>query len=180
MVRTTTVILAKVLSAALGQISKMILRLITCLLLASLYDASSLSAHEVHGSAATITIEGNKLEILQTMPIGTTQEVAKSLVKLAEPSYNNLLTAVAKGWQVSSDEENCQLKKQAYRLVHDDSELQLRYLFICLAGAPPQKLALPWLMFTPEDHFLTLTMINEGKSKTVIFQRQALTINLQE
>lgn len=172
--------LIKGLSDALGQIFKMILRLIICLLVASLYDVSSLSAHEVHGSAATITIDGNKLEILQTMPIGTTKEVAKSLVNLVDPSHNDLLTAIAKGWEISSDEENCQLKKQAYRVVHDDSELQLRYLFICKVGTTPQRLALPWLMYTPQDHFLTLTMMNEGKSKTVIFQRQVLVINLQE
>ena len=160
------------------------MRLIILLLVVCLFEVPQLSAHEAHGSSATVTLQGNKLEVLQTMPLSTTQSIAKSLTKplttSEELSNNEMITAIAKGWEVSSGKENCQLQKQAYRLVHAYSELQMRYLFTCESGASPQKLALPWLMHAPEDHFITMTMVREDKSKTVIFQRQALIINLLE
>lgn len=136
-------------------------------------------AHEVHGSNVTVTVKHNKVEVLQSTPIIDAKAISK---QLGTESTNNdaILDTIAKAWRISSNQNDCELSKQAYRLAHDSSQLQMRYLFQCQQGQAPDLLALPWLMKAPNDHFIILNLTVEDKSKTTIFQKQDLTIALNK
>ena len=81
------------------------------------------------------------------------------------------------GWQIQNKDGLCNLKKQAFRLAHHDSQLQMRYLFNCEQNAAT-SLALPWLKLAPDDHFIIMKLTMNNQSETVIFQKQDLVIDL--
>lgn len=139
----------------------------------------NIDAHEVHGSNVTVTVKNNKVEVLQSTPITDAKAIS---AELGAKSTNNddILATISKAWEISAKKKSCDLSKQAYRLAHDNSQLQMRYLFQCQQGEAPDLLALPWLMKAPNDHFIILNLIVEEKSKTTIFQKQDLVIELNK
>lgn len=161
------------------------------LLLASFYS----NAHEVHASNVSVTVSGHKVEVLQSTPLFDANVIARNLSNKgvnpnsvtsktgnsaqAKPlESNQLLEFIAKGWQIKGRSTPCVLSKQAFRLAHHNSQIQLRYLFECKESEQPQTMALLWLMHAPDDHFIIMELTIAGKSKTVIFQRQELVIDL--
>jgi len=130
-------------------------------------------AHEAHGSSALITLEGNRLEVLQTTPIKVAQKVASDLSQedIDAGDLAQLLTAISKSWEVSGSAASCELSRQAHRVVHHDTQLQMRFLFECQEGERPQRLATSWLLASPSDHFMNLTLQAGEQRKTVIVQR---------
>ena len=136
-------------------------------------------AHEVHGSNVTVTVKSNKIEVLQSTPLVDAKFISE---ELGAKSANNddILAIIATGWKITAKQNDCELSKQAYRLAHDNSQLQMRYLFQCEQGSSPDLLALPWLMKAPNDHFIILNLTVDDKSKTTIFQKQDLTIELNK
>ncbi|MEM6625988.1 MAG: hypothetical protein AAF719_04725 [Pseudomonadota bacterium] len=137
-------------------------------------------AHEVNASTVKIAIDGARLEILQTTPLGAARSIAHSLSgdKTDAADEEGLLKAISKGWSVAAGAENCDLSRQAFRRVHHDQELQMRYLFECQSGSAPTTLSASWLEHASKDHFLIFTLSHRKNSKTVIFQRQALSIDI--
>lgn len=146
-------------------------------LLASLGVSFFSQAHEVHASNIDVTVQGNSIEILQTTPIKEAQSIAKQL-GAENTEHDTTLDAISSGWQIEHADGSCKLTKQAYRLAHHNSQLQMRYLFSCSGDNKPKSLALPWFKLTPEDHFIIMKLTINGKSDTVIFQRQDLVIAL--
>lgn len=138
----------------------------------------SARAHEVHASHVSVTVKGNKLEVLQSTPLKTVRDMTKKKLEKQSISDQEVLMFIGGQWLITADNKNCGLQKQAYRFVHNDAEMQLRYLFECSVGQEPTLMALPWLMQTPQDHFITMNLTVEGKSNTVVFQRQPLVIDL--
>ena len=154
-----------------------LLALFVCVLSAT----GQASAHEVHASTVKIVVEDEHLEVLQTTPLNTARTIAGELSGSSPGAedYTAMLDAIATGWAVSGEQSVCALDRQAYRLAHHDTQLQARYLFKCDGAQSPVTLAAPWLMQAPDDHFIILELNMDGKTKTVIFQRQPLVIDLK-
>lgn len=144
--------------------------------------ASTASAHEVSASSATVTVKDGQVEILQTTPLGTAavaaSETASTEITIDDPE--DILNAMSQSWHVNGVASECGLARQAYRLQHHGTEIQLRYLYSCGSGEVPQTLTANWLEKTPSDHFLIFTIATEEKSKTVIFEHQPLSIDISQ
>ena len=156
---------------------------------AALVWALPIGAHEVSASTVKVFAEGTRLEVQQTTPFKTAYEIAHRLrgngpVDAAATPHPDgaALVGIALGWSVTSEAGVCPLERQAHRRTHRETQLQMRYLFVCAADATPERIALPWLMQAPEDHFiiLELTLRRGGQtSKTTrIFERQPLVVSI--
>lgn len=144
--------------------------------------ASAAKAHEVSASSVTVHVDGFKVEILQTTPLATATQVASSVAKtdLQPANRDVILAAIGQSWQITGTSAKCRLERQAYRSQHHDTELQLRFLFVCDETEKPQLLEATWLGQTPPDHFLIFTINADGQSKTVIFEHQNLAIDISQ
>lgn len=141
--------------------------------------SGTIAAHEVHGSNVSITVKGQHVEVLQSTPVSDAQFIAQKIAnRKTAMDHQALLTTMAKDWQVSAKAKNCSLQKQAFRLAHNKHQIDLRYLFQCPENSQPSLVDIPWLAKAPEDHFMILRLNIDGKSKTVVFQRQALSLAL--
>lgn len=140
------------------------------------------AAHEVSASTVSVQVTASKVEVLQTTPLGTAAQVATLSGEDAKPSANGkaILEAVSQYWQVTGANAACALERQAFRLQHHDTEIQMRYLFVCEEGNTPALLQATWLNETPPDHFLIFTINADEKSKTVIFEHQDLAIDITQ
>ena len=145
-------------------------------LLAGLGVSFFSQAHEVHASNIDVTVVKNQVEVLQTTSVHDSQLIAKQLGAKGD-SHQSTLAAMSTGWQIQSENGLCNLKKQAYRLTHHESQLQMRYLFNCEQNAAT-SLALPWFNLAPNDHFIIMKLTMNNQSETVIFQKQDLVIDL--
>lgn len=144
--------------------------------------AGGASAHEVSASSATVTVKAGQVEILQTTPLGTAAGAASETAgkKITVDAPEQILSAMGQSWHVSGVDSGCDLARQAYRLQHHETEIQLRYLYNCGPGETPQMLKANWLEKTPSDHFLIFTIATDEKSKTVIFEHQPLSIDISQ
>ena len=156
--------------------------------------ALSAGAHEVSASTVKVVAEGARLEVRQTTPYKTARRIASLLGERREhadgkaeaipevQSDEAALRGMALGWSVTSEAGGCRLERHAHRRTHRDTQLEMRYLFVCPDDARPERIALPWLMQAPEDHFvifeLTRRHHEETSTTTRIFERQSLTVGI--
>lgn len=145
-------------------------------------SAGGALAHEVHASSTEVVVEDNRLEILQTTPIDTAGLIASRLSggDAVLTNHDEILTAIGTSWNVADQSASCELKRAAYRLVHEQMEIQLRYLFECDAGSVPERLAATWPSSAPSDHFTVFTLNMDDKSETVIFQSGDIIMDLRK
>lgn len=138
-------------------------------------SSTHIHAHEVQASNVDVTVSSDRIEILQTTPLKVAKLIAQKL-GAQDQAHATTTNAIAQAWQIKAEKEACYLKKQAYRLAHHESQLQMRYLFAC--SNEPNTVSLPWFNLSPEGHFIIMNLSKNGKTNTTIFQRQALVIDL--
>ena len=136
--------------------------------------------HEVHASSVTITVEGSRLEVLQTTPKATAMTIAGKVRGHGGPvrELDEVLATIAERWSVRTGDAACAVSRMAYRELDHASEMQMRLLFECGALGPPERLGAAWLPAAPEDHFIILELTIAGKTETVVFSGQELVLDL--
>lgn len=151
------------------------------LLALCLFLSATASAHEVSASRVKVHQSGNAIELWQTTPYITAHNlVAPDLeTKSSRAVADQLaLRKIAKGWRLTTDKGDCQLKKHAHRRVHHETQLQFRYLFICPDGAGAPKMSMNWLNGTPAEHFIFLDLETSRGLRTRIIERPQTSIQL--
>ena len=138
-------------------------------------------AHEVSATNVKAVVVEDRIEIQQTIAVSTASDLSKALMTdapVGSISDETILTAMQTGWSVVSDAGLCSLARQAYKRVHHDEHIVLRYLYTCPSGASPSELRLPWLAKIPAQDMLIFELTKNGDTQTKTFSRQNLTINL--
>lgn len=137
------------------------------------------AAHEVFASTVTVSRDQNRVEILQTSPIGVLQNLQTVLERDVRetPSTNgSLLKTLARQWSAASTGKACSLIRQAYRSLESGHEVQFRFLFSCDEDAENIMLSAKWVEMTPPSHFILFDMEYEGKALQTIMEKRPAEI----
>ena len=161
-------------------------RLSAILALTLLALSTTTLAHEVSASSVCVVIDGERLEIWQTTPrltalaIGTAANPIRTDAGGSARTDGDALAAIARGWQVGTAAQLCQLRRQAHRRSHHETQLQLRYLYECAGSGAPIQLRLDWLSDTPSDHFVLFEVQRGVERQTRILQRNDRLVTLPQ
>lgn len=157
--------------------------------------ASPVAAHEVRSTHIKLVTEATAVEIWQTTSADIAHGVAARLMQqdqdkalsaagqggdsqhpndLDLTSDEGVVRALSGAWHVSDGAGQCALTSLVHRRTHHGSQLEVGYRFECQHGLSASHIAWPWLVETPQDHFVLFEHHTPAGVRTKIIQRSQL------